>query len=119
MSKKFFEINGSETDVAKVIAVCVTLGVEIKAVDEVKASTTKKAPSEKKDDDNFPRAKYTAMAKELGCLSKKGTCWNSCRDIVYDAIGWDKVNSVECKPKMTKAQAKKAVDKIKKDKGWS
>lgn len=122
--KKNITITGTEKNLNTAIAILTAMGIEV-VTEDAKAETTVTKPAkatkntkESKSEDTFPRTEYIAMAKAIGCLSKKGTVWNSCRSIVYDAIGWDSEAKTVGKPKLTKAEAKKAVDKVKKENGW-
>lgn len=129
--KKFIVIEGSKKDMEQFLRIAQAMNLTIEDCDsaetpvaqpkaEAKKSSTKTSTktSKKSSTDQFPSALYKSTAKEFGCLSKKGICYKACRDIVYDVIGWDKINNEPCKPKLTKAQGKKAVAAKFKELGW-
>lgn len=102
----------SKNDIEKAINALSVFGITVTIEDG--AATTKAEPkaqpktsSKKKSDDTFDRDKYLSIAKELGCLGKKGV-WKGCRPTVYKVMDGT----------LTKAKAKAEVKAFAEAKGW-
>ena len=115
--KKNFVIEGTTKDVEKAIAVLTAMGLSI-IEDNATAKTTKAQPkveaktkaktSSKKKSDNFDRALYESIAKELGVLGNHGVS-KACRPTVYKVMDGS----------LSKAKAKKEVEAWKKSNPWA
>ena len=106
-------IKGTAKDIAKLEAMLAIINLEIvtttaKAESPKETPKAKKTSSKKKSDDNFDRALYESIAKELGVLGKHGV-YKACRPTVYKVMDGS----------LTKAKAKKEVEAWKKSNPWA
>lgn len=114
-------IKGEKLNMAQIETALGLIGAEIVTEDKAEAKTEKKATKttkKAKADDEFPRQQYVDLATEFGCIGKKGIVWKGCRPFIYAVIGWDAEKHTACKPTMTKAKAKKAVEDFAEENGW-
>lgn len=109
--KKSIVINGTKENIAKLEAMAALFDITIELPEEVKTETKQpKAVKKTAKSDNWTeadKAEYRKIAKELGCLGRRGV-WKECRQYCYAVMDGS----------MTKAKAKKAVKDFASSKGW-